>query len=74
MSNHFTIVVRPEGDGPPAEIRLRRFLKTALRSYGLRCTAIGIGPDEPDAGAVAARPSQDPTPPDANRAEIGAMA
>jgi hypothetical protein len=27
-------------DGPPAAVRLRRLLKTALRFAGLRCTAV----------------------------------
>jgi hypothetical protein len=34
-----------EGDVPPI-IRLRRFLKAALRSYGLRCTEIRETPPE----------------------------
>ena len=28
---------RAEGEGPPAEIRVRRFLKVALRRFGLKC-------------------------------------
>jgi hypothetical protein len=34
------IHVRPVGDGPPPEIRMRRLLKFALRSCGFRCTDI----------------------------------
>ncbi|MBC7783161.1 MAG: hypothetical protein H7144_04915 [Burkholderiales bacterium] len=36
----FTVELRVEGDGPPAEIRLRRLLKSALRTYGLRATSV----------------------------------
>jgi hypothetical protein len=32
-----TLQALPAPGGPPAIIRLRRFLKAALRSYGLRC-------------------------------------
>jgi hypothetical protein len=34
-----TLEALPDGGAPPI-IRLRRFLKAALRSYGLRCTAV----------------------------------
>ena len=33
----YRIVLRPTPGGPPPIIRLRRFLKAALRGYGLRC-------------------------------------
>jgi hypothetical protein len=33
----YTVTLRATGDGPPAAVRLRRFLKAALRQYGLRC-------------------------------------
>lgn len=37
--------------GAPAVIRLRRFLKAALRAYGLRCTsAVELHPDGEEAG------------------------
>lgn len=32
-----TLEALPSWDGPPAIIRLRKFLKAALRSYGLKC-------------------------------------
>jgi len=35
--NHWTIIFRPEGDGPPDAIRVRRLLKSALRHHRLRC-------------------------------------
>ena len=41
----FVITVRCEGPGPPVPIRLRRLLKTMLRSYGVRC--IRIAPERP---------------------------
>lgn len=31
------LCLRAEGPGPTTEQRLRRFLKAALRGYGLRC-------------------------------------
>jgi hypothetical protein len=34
----WTLSFKPEGDGPPAAIRVRALLKRALRSHGLRCT------------------------------------
>jgi len=40
-----TLEAIPDG-GAPAVIRLRRFLKAALRSYGLRCTfAVALADD-----------------------------
>ena len=33
----WAIVLTPEGDGPPAVVRVRRLLKAARRCYGLRC-------------------------------------
>lgn len=37
------ITLVPTGDGPPMPIRMRRFLKAALRAYGLRCAAMDGG-------------------------------
>ena len=34
------VTLRAVGPGPPAIIRLRRWLKTALRSWGLRAVAL----------------------------------
>lgn len=48
----FTIELNPEGDGPPAEIRLRRFLKAALRSFGLRATVVQRMPPAENAGTA----------------------
>ncbi len=45
-----TLVALPNWGNAPATIRLKRFLKAALRSYGLRCTeAREITPALPDA-------------------------
>jgi hypothetical protein len=35
----FNLTLEALPDSAPAVIRLKRFLKAALRSYGLRCTA-----------------------------------
>ena len=35
----FTLVVEVLAANTPAEIRLRKFLKLALRSYGIRCAS-----------------------------------
>lgn len=36
----WTLTFRPEGDGPPVELRVRRLLKLALRVCGLRCVGL----------------------------------
>ena len=46
----WTLTFRSEGDGPPVEIRVRRLLKGALRSHGLRCTDIRRTPHPANAG------------------------
>lgn len=33
-------LVAIDDGGPPTEIRVRRFLKSALRSFGLRCVRV----------------------------------
>ena len=50
-TDQFEIVLKAEGQGPPVEIRLRRWLKAALRGYGLRCLTIRVVEDHtmPDA-------------------------
>jgi hypothetical protein len=48
---------KAEGDGgPPVEIRVRRLLKRALRSFGLRCVDFRVAApaSEPAAAAAAA--------------------
>ncbi len=50
-----TLEAVPSWNGPPAIIRLRRFLKAALRSYGLKCTECREAPGKPVA----------PSPPEA---------
>jgi len=37
----WVLTFKPTGDGPPTEIRIRRLLKHALRSVGLRCVRLG---------------------------------
>ena len=41
-TERFALVLQavPDPDGAPSIIRLRRFLKMALRSFGLRCVKI----------------------------------
>ena len=36
----YTVVLRPEGAGPPPVMRLKRLLKCALRAFGLRAIAV----------------------------------
>ncbi len=50
----WTLDFRAEGDGPPVEIRVRRLLKRALRSFGLRCVDYRLA--SPAATADAGRP------------------
>jgi len=46
-SSNWTITVRPLPGGPPAEVRIRRLLKTMLRQFGLRCVDVQV--TSPDA-------------------------
>lgn len=57
----WTVTLRPEGDGPPPAIRVRRLLKAALRAYGLRCVA--VNPTTDDGGHVARPLDEEPEPP-----------
>lgn len=52
----WTFTMRPEGDGPPVECRVRRLLKFALRTCGLRCIDVR---QEPATGIVTG-PSKGP--------------
>ena len=38
----YRVSVRATGPGPPAATRLRRFLKCALRAFGLRWVAVEV--------------------------------
>ncbi len=40
MKTCYRLKITAEPRGVPPEIRLRRFLKTALRVFGLRCTEV----------------------------------
>jgi hypothetical protein len=42
----YRITVRPEGPGPPPEIRLRNFLRGLLRRAGLRAVQVVDAADE----------------------------
>jgi hypothetical protein len=50
--DEFKVTLTADGAGPPAHVRLKRWLKTALRAHGLRCTRV-----EP---AVDAEPEEQP--------------
>jgi len=50
----FTLVLQALPDGVPAIIRLRRVLKAALRSYGLRCVQCGRRRSNPPRGRTIA--------------------
>jgi hypothetical protein len=44
----YRVTLHAEGQGPATPIRLRRFLKSALRAFGLRCTAVeAVKPETP---------------------------
>ena len=49
------IVLKSEGPGAPVAIRLRSFLKNALRQYGLRCINIVEVPSLSNTGRQAAQ-------------------
>jgi hypothetical protein len=38
--SRWRLTFRPEGDGPETAIRIKKLLKIALRSCGLRCTDV----------------------------------
>ena len=40
------ITLIPNGQGPPMSVRMKRFLKYALRSFGLRCIDMDGGRPE----------------------------
>ena len=40
------ITLVPQGEGPPMPVRMKRFLKYALRSFGLECVWMDGGDDE----------------------------
>ncbi len=51
----YHVILRPLPDTVPGVVRLRRFLKTALRGFGLRCVTVDEvpppGPPTPSATA-----------------------
>jgi hypothetical protein len=59
--DEFILHLRPEGDGPPAIVRLRAALKALLRTYRLRCVSVseqcGASEHQSDAQAL---PSAEP--------------
>lgn len=58
------VVLRPIGDGPPAEVRFRRALKALTRLYGLRAYWPTSGPVQTPATppAMTSPPHPDPLP------------
>ena len=65
LPDDWHLTFRAEGQGPPVAIRVRRLLKAALRSYGLRCIS-HVHPDDKPA-ANAPPPPQPPASPTRNR-------
>ncbi|HBI46032.1 MAG TPA: hypothetical protein DDY78_24730 [Planctomycetales bacterium] len=55
---YFVLILESLPDGAPPIIRLRRFLKAALRSNGLRCTRITAMPADPSTYGAACPPGQ----------------
>jgi hypothetical protein len=47
----FRLTLEAVGDGPPAAVRLKRFLKAAWRGYQLRCVSVEdmAAPEQQDA-------------------------
>lgn len=43
----YTITLKPTAEGPPPAIRLRRLLKIAGRSLGLRCVSVSEASEDP---------------------------
>ena len=62
----FSVNLAAEGDGPPTAVRVRRFLKRALRYYGLRAVqssaANGCFCDDQTAIRPSRRPSEQNAP------------
>lgn len=46
---HYRLTICAAGDGPPLDVRLRRFLKSALRAHRLRCVSIERFPPSAEA-------------------------
>lgn len=66
MAERYRVTVEAAGAGPPAIIRLRRFLKTLLRIAGLRAVAVedlGAGQDAVSAAASQPLPGRAPEQP-----------
>ena len=58
-SDRFSVELTADGDGPPADVRLRRWLKLGLRCHGLRCVGVADVPEVPTGGmAVTNRPGK----------------
>lgn len=53
----FILHLRSEASSIPVEVRLRRLLKLALRSFALRCTSIVEAPTEGDGPAKDVEPA-----------------
>jgi hypothetical protein len=52
---HYLVTLKAEGPGPPAILRLRRWLKHALRCHGLRAVRVEELPPAPAAAPAANR-------------------
>jgi hypothetical protein len=61
----YRITLEAEPSAVPAYVRLRRFLKAALRAYGLRCVTYRQLPREPSREASTASERSPRTPPEA---------
>jgi hypothetical protein len=56
------IEIRPLPADVPAAVRVRRFLKSALRAYGLKCESVRGKPPEDAADAILEKPEAVPDP------------
>jgi hypothetical protein len=59
----YAVILRPLADGVPGPVRLRRYLKLALRGYRLRCVRVeAIAHDDKTTEGRNCHATETPTP------------
>ena len=71
MPNDVRVIIRALPDDAPASVRLRRWLKLGLRTFGLRCVSVEEVPIAASGLASAASCAPEPTPEPSGRGERG---